>query len=183
MGGVPLLPGLGKRGYPIPGLGKGAGGIRSTPNQVWMGYAPRPGTGYPPGPGMGCPQTWDRVPPTPWTWDRVPPRPGMGYPPPQTWDRVPPGPGTRYPRTWDPVPPQTWDSVPPWTWDRVPPRPRTGYPPWTRSGLDRVLAMRRAVCLLRSRRRTFLFHIQLLFMSVRWLTQSIVIDYWVMIME
>ena len=36
----------------------------------------------------------------------------------------------------------------------------SGYPPWTRSGLDsaaqRVRPTRRAVCLLRSRRRTFL---------------------------
>ena len=51
----------------------------------------------------------------------------------------------------------------PWTWDQVtpPPGPGTRYPPPTRSGLDRaaqwVLATRRAVCLLRSPRRTFLF--------------------------
>ena len=64
---------------------------------------------------------------------------------PQTWDRVLPL-DLRWRNPLD----LRWDT--PWTWDEV--------PPLTRSGLDRaaqrVLATRRAVCLLHSRRRTFL---------------------------
>ena len=75
----------------------------------------------------------------------------MGYPPDLGWGTpqdlglgTPPRPGTGYP-----------------------PGPGTGYPPpQTRSGLDRaaqqVLATRRAVCLLRSRRRTFLLKLNFL---------------------
>ena len=89
--------------------------------------------GYPPGPGTGYPPDLGLGTPTPpsRTWD---------WAPPQTWDQVSPldlGPGT--PLDLGPGTPQTWDRVP---------------PPWP--GTQRVLAMRRAVCLLRSRRRTFL---------------------------
>ena len=63
-------------GLPIPGLAEGV--PRVPPDQVWMGYPPRPGTGYPHGPGMGSPRTWNRVPSQ--TWDGVPSQPGTRYP-------------------------------------------------------------------------------------------------------
>ena len=49
--------------------------------------------------------------------------PDLGWGTPQTLDWVPPGHGIGYPRAWDRVPPfpWTWDQVPPQTWDRVPP--------------------------------------------------------------
>ena len=100
------------------------------------------------------------------------PRPGPdgGYPevPHQGWgtphldlEGIPqPGPdgghwGTPPPPIWTPP---TRDGVPPiWTWMEGTPLPEMGYPPpppvRTTEG---VLTMRRAVCLLRSRRRTFL---------------------------
>ena len=71
--------------------------------------------------------------------------PGSGNPPGGTWVRYPPGgvpgsgtpPGEGYP-------------------GQVPPPPPGGYPGRTTEG---VLTTRRAVCLLRSRRRTFLFRL------------------------
>ena len=111
------------------------------------GYPPRGGTW--PGTPQGVP---DRVPPRGGTWpgtpqgvpDRVPPRGGYltGYPPRGVPDWVPPG----------GVP----DRVPPWggTWLGTP--PGGGYPGRTTEG---VLTTRRAVCLLRSRRRTFSFYL------------------------
>ena len=138
-GGTPSQVQVG--GYPIPGLGRGVPEVLPykvwilQPPLIWDGVAPRIWDGVPPILGWGSPPDMRWGTPL-WTWDWVPP---------QTWDQVPPRPGTRYP--------QTWDRVPPWTWYWVPPP--------TRSGLDRVaqrvLATRRAVCLLRSHRRTFLF--------------------------
>ena len=109
-------------------------------------------TGYPPG---GVP---DRVPPRGGTWPGTP-RGGTwpGTPPGGVPDRVPPG-GylTGYP-PWGGYltgypPGGTWPGTPGGVPDRVP--PPGGYPGRTTEG---VLTTRRAVCLLRSRRRTFLF--------------------------
>ena len=117
--------------YPIPGLARGG-----TPSQVWPGGYPIPGLA-----GGGVPH----------------PSLGRGYPgyPPTRSGWGPPGPGTGYPPDLGQSTPQTWDRIPP------PPDLGWGTPPLpTRSGLDRaaqrVLATRRAMCLLRSRRRTFL---------------------------
>ena len=119
-----------------------------------------------PGTPLGVP---DWVPPG-GTWLGTPPGypPGgylTGYPPGGTWLGTPPGDLTGYPPGGDLTgypggyltgyPPR---GVP----DRVPPQggyltgypPRGGYPGRTTEG---VLTTRRAVCLLRSRRRTFLF--------------------------
>ena len=94
-----------------------------------------------PGPDEGytgeCPhQGWGGVPQvTPiWTWpgSPLPVQVQMGGT--LTRDGVP----------WSPI--RTWMGYPPiwtWTWDGVP---------------EGVLAMRRSVCLLRSRRRSFLLH-------------------------
>ena len=133
-------------GYPIPGLGRGGG-------YPWPGQdgvtPPRPVTGYPQTwdgvpsrPGMGYPQTWDRVTPPDMGWGNPPdmgqgtlPRHGMGYPPDLGWSTPPDmGQGT---------PPDMGRGTP-WNWDRVPP------PTWD-------IASTCYVCLLRSRRRTFLF--------------------------
>ena len=142
MGGTPSQVEVG--GYPEYSLTRSGWG---TPLGTWDRVPPRPGTGYPLGPGTGYPRDLGLGTPCP--------GPGTRYPPPQTWD-------------WDWVPPPDLGLGTPWTWDWVPPRsgtgypprPGTGYPPRIRSGLDRaaqrVLATRRAVCLLRSRRRTFL---------------------------
>ena len=105
-------------------------GVPGTPlGGTWLG-TPRGGTQIPPG-------VPDWVPPR-----GVPGPPGGGYldPPGGTWLGTPPG-GVP-----DRVPPP--GGVP----DRVP--PPGGYPGRTTEG---VLTTRRAVCLLRSRRRTFLF--------------------------
>ena len=113
-----------------------------------------PSTGPMSFPG-GYPSAWSHVP----SWEEYPfqsqwgvPHPvlmgylsqvSMGYPPPI-------GTGWGYP------PGQDWIgwNPPPfhWDWIGVPP------PPGDRSG-ERVLAMRRAVCLLRSCRRTFLLNL------------------------
>ena len=71
----------------------------------------------------------------------------MGYPPIQTWDGVPPDLRWGTPQKWDGVPQLSRPGM------GYPPRPEMGHPPpaW------RALATRRTVCLLRSRRRTFLF--------------------------
>ena len=85
-----------------------------------------------------------------WTWDDPPPSgPGMGYPPIWTWD--------------DPPPIWTWDGVPPPSGPEMGFTPHLdldlgwGYPPSPVRTTEGVLATRRAVCLLRSRRRTFLY--------------------------
>ena len=145
---------------------------RGYPGQVQLGRVPRPGPA-----GGGTPP---QVPPSHQTW------PG-GYPtsgtPSQTWQGgtppwvppVRPGQGVSHSGT----PRQTWlggtlpGGTPPWvpphqTWPRgypaggtppwVPPTPirpgRGVTPPWVTDG---VLDTPRSVCLLRSRRRTFLF--------------------------
>ena len=148
-GGYPIQLGVPhhRSMWRVPHLANGGGG---TPSQVWTGGYPIPGlargvphgTGYPPDLRWGTLQTWDRVPPPPNLGWGTPPRPGTGYPP---------RPGMEYP-------PWTWDGVPP------PPRPGMGYPPQTWDGVSPPPAMqalatatRRAVCPLRSRRRTFLF--------------------------
>ena len=133
----------------------GSGGGYLTGYPPWEG-----GSGYPPG---GVP-------------DQVPPPGGSGYPPgvpdwvPPRGVRAPPPLGgylTRYPRGVRVLPPPggVWVPPPPLggyltryppggVW--VPPSPRGGgFPGRTTEG---VLTTRRAVCLLRSRRRTFLFN-------------------------
>ena len=126
--------------------------------QDWIGYLPsKIRTG-----GTPCQQ--NGVPPHP-RLDGVPPRPsrpGMGVPcrvpPVQDWMGYPPsktGWGTPHPRL---------DGVPPSKvgWGTPPSKIGWGTPhPWL-DGVSpplakRALAMRRAVCLLRSHRRTFLF--------------------------
>ena len=108
----------------------------------WGWYLPWPGpdggTMVPcsfPGPFQGVPQSFWGVPPA---------RPGWGIPPART-GMVYPWPGQ------DGVPPHhVRMGYPPWPdQDGVPP------PPQDRAA-ERALATRRAVCLLRSRRRTFL---------------------------
>ena len=97
-----------------------------------------------------------RVPPRGGTPVRYPPGgTRVRYPPGGTRVRYPPQGGTRvrYPPRGDP------SQVPPW-WGvpgsgTPPPPPPGGYPGRTTEG---VLTTRRAVCLLRSRRRTFLLH-------------------------
>ena len=120
------IPGPG--GYPIPGLDRGRY-LGYPPVKDWMGYPPpRPDLGWGWVPGV-CPQSkigWGTTPPVQ-TWDG-------GYPQSKIGWGTPPskiGWGT-------PPPGQRLDGVPP--------------PP----SAKRALATRRAVCLLRSRRRTFL---------------------------
>ena len=112
--------------------------------------------GYPiPGPGRGG------VPNPRSRWGGSPSQVQVGgypeYPP--TWDGVPP-------QTWDGVPPQIWGGVPPDlglgtppTWDQVPPLDLGPGTPPRGPGTQRVLATQPAVCLLRSRRRTFLLQL------------------------
>ena len=90
--------------------------------------------------------------------------PGLGYPPSWTGLGYPPVPD----RTRIHPPDQDWGTLPArWDWGIPPSQDRAGVPPppsqdW--SGVpslprtaERVLTTRRVVCLLRSRRRTFLF--------------------------
>ena len=157
------------RGYPIPGLTRGvphpsSGGIWGTP-------LTRSGWGTPPDIGWGTPLTrsgWGTPPDlgqgTPQTWDGVPPGPGMGYPPDL-------GQGIPLDLAWGTLPDLGWGTPPGHGMGFPPdlgwgtPRPGTGYPPPTRSGLDRaaqrVLTTWWAVCLLCSRRRTFLLVVSL----------------------
>ena len=88
----------------------------------------------------GVPPGRDRVPPG---RDGVPPWPGMGYPCQQGWGTPQPGQDGGYLR-WG-TPEQGWGT--PLARDGIPPRDRTA---------DGVLDTPRPVCLLRSRRRTFL---------------------------
>ena len=119
-------------GYPIWLMG---GGV--TPSQVWMGVPiPGPDGGYPVA-GLdrgGVSHPADRGYPHP--------RSGWGYPPHQDWVGVPP-------------PPSRLDGVPPRSrLDGLPPCPGlVGYPP-VRRQISTCYAG--AVCLLRSRRRTFM---------------------------
>ena len=90
--------------------------------------------------------------------DGVPPCPGMGY--------LLPGQDRGYPMMGYPSSPSRdwvcpsrsgWGYPPPFR-DGVPlPQPGMGYPPPRDRTPDRVPDTRRAVCLLRSRRSTFLF--------------------------
>ena len=146
-------------GCPIPGVHGGGtlsevwmGGTPSqvqmggsTPSQVWM-WGGNPGT--PPGSRLDWVPPWLRL-----DW--------MGYPPPPQsktgW--VPPPPSRTEWGT--PLPQSRLGGVPPCPGLNVPPPVQDwmGYLPFT-SSRDRsakwTLATRRAVCLLRSRRRTFL---------------------------
>ena len=133
----------------------------STPSQVQAGGYPiqlMSGGGYPiqgpgggyqiPGPGRGYP----RVPLLVQDWMGYPPvQDWMGYPPPhcQILDGYPLCPRLDgYP----PAPIPRLDGIPPCPWlDGVPPTPSGDW------SAKRALATRRAVCLLRSRKRTFLF--------------------------
>ena len=145
----------GRREYPIPGLDGGGGypgtplgqvwmvgGVpRVPPNQVWMVWG-KGLPGYPPG------QVW--MVGVPW----VPPWPGLdggGYPLARSGWGASTMTGWGNPPPWlDGVPPQWLDGVPPTWLDGVPP------PPPSKSS---TCYTRRAVCLLRSRRRTFLFKV------------------------
>ena len=131
--------------------------------KTWPGY-PHPGMGYPPDLGWGTPH-----PLTIKTWLGYPPHPGMGYPPPSRLGQGSPPtphprPGMGYPPDLGWVPPtiKTWLGYPPHLgmgYSHPHPRPEMmGYPPdlLDRAAL-RALATRHLVCLLRSRRRTFLF--------------------------
>ena len=124
------------RGAPWPGPDGGGGGY-SHP-ALDGGILPSLDRGYPhpalDGGTLGRPWvqgtlTRDGVSPWPGP-DGIPPWPGMGFPP--------SGPGMGYP-------PPIWT----WTWDGNSP------PPVRKT--EGVVATRRSVCLLRSRRRTFLF--------------------------
>ena len=121
-----------------------AGG-RGTPSHSWLGY---PRTGYPP-PG----HYWG----TPRSGWGTPMR--IGFPSPRF-----------FPRSLVPGPFQGYPVSPGWgvPQDRVPPaRTLLGYPhSWDRTA-ERALATRRAVCLLRSRRRTFLSFCNVAFL-LRW---------------
>ena len=111
----------------------GRGGPGTPPGGYLTGYTPG-GSGYPPGGYLtGYPPGGLGTPP------------GSGYPPGGTWLGTPRG-GLGTP------PGGYLTGYPPGVW--VPPPPRGGYPGRTTEG---VLTTRRAVCLLRSRRRTFLF--------------------------
>ena len=151
MGGV---PGSGTPPGGVPGSGTPPGGVPGSgtpPGGVPGSGPPRgvPGSGTPPrgGPGSGTPPrgvpgsgTPGGVPGSGTPWGdpgQVPPRGGPGTPPGGV-----PGSGT---------PPRGGTQV------RYP--PRGGYPGRTTEG---VLTTRRAVCLLRSRRRTCLFDLQFL---------------------
>ena len=139
-GGYPIS-GLvaGGGGYPIPGLATGGGGVPH-PRSGQGGGVPHPRSGQ----GEGV--SW--VPPLGPEMGYPPARPGLGYPldldgvpPPNLGWHTPPGPGTGYPP--HPPPDLAPGTPPPRTWDWV-------TPPL------RALDTRRAVCLLRSRRKTFL---------------------------
>ena len=111
------------------------------------------GSGGVPGPPRGEGGTWLGTPPGGY------PDPPGGVP-----DRVPPGVGgylTEYPTPPHP-PPRGVPGPPRGTW--TPPGGYlTGYPPpggYPGRTTEGVLTTRRAVCLLRSRRRTFLFLIK-----------------------
>ena len=152
-GGVPH-PRSG-RGYPISGQG-GWG----TP-WTWDGVPPGPGMGYPPDLGRGTPQTWDRVPP--WTWDGV-------HPPQHSKHLIC---GRRYASCvhtgglscYRPHPKDDGrlyfqsvhtSQVRGGGYPIPGPGGYSGNTPPPDRAAQRVLATRRAVCLLRSRRRTFL---------------------------
>ena len=109
------------------------GGRGGTPSQVWgRGGTPSqvwPGGGVPI-PGLDTPQAWDGVPL---------PQPDLGWGTPWPDLAIPGLDGGGYPIPGVDTPRDLGWGTPPQTWDRVPPKPGT-------------------VCLLRSRRRTFLFH-------------------------
>ena len=151
-GGVPSqVPPLGGTRTPrgVPSQVPPRGGTRTPPGGYLTGYPPggtwTPPGGYPdppggvPGPPRGVP---DQVPP-PLGGTRTPPG---GYLDPQGGTRS----GT--PLGGVPGPPR---GVP----SQVPPRGGTRNPPPPPPRTEGVLTTRRAVCLLRSRRRTFLFNI------------------------
>ena len=96
----------------------------------------------------GYPSDWSQVPS-----QGVPLWPGMGYPLTRSgWGKGTPGWGTP---ARDGVPPgQVWTGVYPRTRYRL---ARDGVTPPPDRTAEVVLAMRRTVCLLRSRRRTFLY--------------------------
>ena len=83
------------------------------------------------------------------TQDGVPPQPGMGSPPSQV--RMVDGVPLSQIRMWG-TPGQ---GTPPQPGMGTPPPARDGLPPWDITA-EGVLATRRAICLLRSRRRTVL---------------------------
>ena len=143
------VPGSGTPPGGVPGSGTPLGGctrVRYPPG----GY---PGQVPPPGgvPGSGTPRggTQARYPPGGYL-GQVPPG-GSGTPPGGTQVRYPPGgvPGSGTPPGGVPGSGTPQGGYP----SQVP--PRGGYPGRTTEGL---LTTRRAVCLLRSRRRTFLFY-------------------------
>ena len=165
-------PGTPPGGYPdppprVPDRVPPQGGVPGPP-------APGGGpdlTGYPPGGYLtwpGTPPGGVPGPPRGGTWpDWVPPGGVPGPPPGGTWpDRVPPRGGTRtpsggvpdltgYPRGGTRTHPGGTQTPP----GGVPDLTWLGTPPGggTQLGQQRVFATQRAVCLLRSRRRTFLF--------------------------
>ena len=159
IGGGYLVQGLGG-GYPVPGLGgevphlgSGWGGVphhRSgwreggTPSQVQVG-------GTPSWVQMGVPHSADGGTPSRIRMGGTPIQDWMGYPPSRPGMGGIPW-GTPHPRL---------DGVPPhpdlgWGYPGTPVQDWIGNPPPPQSA-KWALATRRVVCLLRSRRRTFLF--------------------------
>ena len=127
--GVPILPDGGNPILPDEGVTPSFL-IKDYPHLVdfdWMGYPPLGLDGVPPLVGTG----W-RYPSPNWDWMEVPP-------PHQDWLEYP-------------LPHQDWVGVPHcWDWMGVPHPSLSGD-----RAAERALATRPAVCLLRSRRRTFL---------------------------
>ena len=159
---VSVCPHLREGGFPVPRLG---GGIphpksrwRGTPSQVWVWGYPIPGLGggnLVPGFGGGTSsQVWVGMYPIPGLGGGYP-IPGWGGTPFQVWvgDIPIPGLGRGTPsQVWQGTPSQVWVGRYPIPGpDRV-----DGVPlPHTHTSAKRALATRRALCLLRSRKRTF----------------------------
>ena len=187
LGGVPKsgLDGGGTQslGWGCSSTRSGWWGVPRVPphQQDWMGYPPptgldgvpptiRTGWGTPPHPGLdGIPPPrsgwWGvpRVPPHQQDWMGYPPPTGLDWVPPPGLDWVPPHPGLDgggYPPT-----NRTGWGTPPTNrtgWGTPPPRsgwwgvPRVTPPPMRQCSITSTCYVA-GVCLLRSRRRTFLF--------------------------